>query len=388
MESSTLYLVSPANTTFASRDADHIFQGSTAQSIIFNQSHKSVKDLVFNGTGYYIDDEGESMFSDIQTLILACLATLAPLIVLLFTVFGIRILWMKYKKRKKHAQYDGMLRREETSESVSRPLHTHLMSDKGSDDTHLAISTEEVLVCEDTQTSGHRNANGSIITMTLKNNHLIVETEERNDIEEDSRETTMRYSPSARDGVFVVEVQQGSRRSPGSGGPTEAERSGSTSDQCALIHNPPERYSDDETLEECDDSEYYVETVSPERSIDPKTGLSQSNTSLGSLRQTYCYGNQQCYDHGSYGYGVYVGYANEEPVKSVVVTAATTKPKITSAIYKNKSASVDVASLRLNGFNDKKNSSLDHVMESYGLEGFGSCVCSVKIVEGDEGRNS
>lgn len=29
------------------------------------------------------------------------------------------------------------------------------------------------------------------------------------DIEEDSRETTMKYSPGARDGVFVVEVQQG-----------------------------------------------------------------------------------------------------------------------------------------------------------------------------------
>jgi hypothetical protein len=30
------------------------------------------------------------------------------------------------------------------------------------------------------QISNHSGANGSVITMTLKNNHLIVETEERN----------------------------------------------------------------------------------------------------------------------------------------------------------------------------------------------------------------
>lgn len=68
------------------------------------------------------------------------------------------------------------------------------------------------------------------------------------DLEEDSRETTMKYSPGARDGVFVVEVQQGVRRSPGthnhppasSSNDTDAERS----DQCALVHNPPpDRYN-------------------------------------------------------------------------------------------------------------------------------------------------
>lgn len=54
----------------------------------------------------------------------------------------------------------------------------------------------------------------------------------------------MKYCPSARDGVFVVEVQQGVRRSPVSGGPTlcvEPEISMSVSDQCALVHNPPDR---------------------------------------------------------------------------------------------------------------------------------------------------
>lgn len=73
------------------------------------------------------------------------------------------------------------------------------------------------------------------------------------DLEEDSRETTMKYSPSARDGVFVVEVQQGVRRSPSTQEktscierqqlePQQPENSLSlSSDQCAVVHNPPER---------------------------------------------------------------------------------------------------------------------------------------------------
>lgn len=53
------------------------------------------------------------------------------------------------------------------------------------DETPLAINTEEVVVCNTTEVntqirSNHSSTNGSIITMTLKNNHLIVETEERN----------------------------------------------------------------------------------------------------------------------------------------------------------------------------------------------------------------
>lgn len=53
----------------------------------------------------------------------------------------------------------------------------------------------------------------------------------------------MKYSPSARDGVFVVEVQQGVRRSPNaSEQPKDVETSVSISNQCALVHNPPDRY--------------------------------------------------------------------------------------------------------------------------------------------------
>ncbi|XP_054729754.1 uncharacterized protein LOC129238677 isoform X1 [Anastrepha obliqua] len=60
--------------------------------------------------------------------------------------------------------------------------------------------------------------NGSVTKMTLKNNHLIVETEERHDISRVARETTMHYNTSEKDGVFVVEVARGvdSKSIPGS----------------------------------------------------------------------------------------------------------------------------------------------------------------------------
>ncbi|KAG5895218.1 hypothetical protein JTB14_035390 [Gonioctena quinquepunctata] len=211
-------------------------------------------------------------------------------------------------------------------------------------DVDLTLHTEPVEICDSIEvnsqirTNNHSSTNGSIITMTLKNNHLIVETEERNDLEEDSRETTMKYSPGARDGVFVVEVQQGLRRSPGSGGPiscTEQEISISVSDQCALVHNPPERYSDEETMEEFDDSEYYIESVSPNRDTPdslksrPRTGFTQSNTSLS--HPSYCYTNQECYDISSYGYSVHPDYVNDGLRKN----SDDTRPKIMAAIYKN-----------------------------------------------------
>ncbi|XP_039958742.1 uncharacterized protein LOC120773747 isoform X1 [Bactrocera tryoni] len=60
--------------------------------------------------------------------------------------------------------------------------------------------------------------NGSVTKMTLKNNHLIVETEERHDISRVARETKMHYNNSEKDGVFVVEVARGvdSKSMPGS----------------------------------------------------------------------------------------------------------------------------------------------------------------------------
>lgn len=51
-------------------------------------------------------------------------------------------------------------------------------------DTNLSMNTEELDVTNNMESqvrsNNHSNTNGSIITMTMKNNHLIVETEERN----------------------------------------------------------------------------------------------------------------------------------------------------------------------------------------------------------------
>jgi hypothetical protein len=45
---------------------------------------------------------------------------------------------------------------------------------------NMQASTELLLANGDITPTNHTGTNGSIITMTLKNNHLIVETEERN----------------------------------------------------------------------------------------------------------------------------------------------------------------------------------------------------------------
>nr|XP_022917109.1 uncharacterized protein LOC111426692 [Onthophagus taurus] len=281
---------------------------------------------IFNGTGFYIEDDTEIGFNDLQTLFLACFATITPLILTVITGFAIRSLWRRYSKRSADKLYSDAVRNESSVESVSQPLHTHLFNNDKSTETHLTIETAEE-ICETATTTtknslqnaktNHSNTNGSIITMTLKNNHLIVETEERNDLEEDSRATKMKYSPSARDGVFVVEVQQGVRRSPGSGNlPVIAE-----SDQTALIHDPPSKYDEEDEEDYLD----YPETTSPvntENLIHNQTGLTQSNQSLSEF--SYVYTNQVEYTNGGSDGGIKI----KKPEKN-------TKPKITSAIFKS-----------------------------------------------------
>lgn len=95
------------------------------------------------------------------------------------------------------------------------------------------------------------------------------------------------------------------------------------------------RYSDEETLEEGDDSEYYVDTISPNRDTPDsirsqiKTGFAQSDTSLA--HQSYCYSNQQGYESGCYGYSLHSGYESGGIARPPVDS---TLPKITAAIYK------------------------------------------------------
>ncbi|XP_030751324.1 uncharacterized protein LOC115878846 [Sitophilus oryzae] len=95
---------------------------------LYNSTVKSVEDS-YNGTGYFIDEEDDSMLSDIKTVIFACLATLVPLVFILIIVFGARLLWIQYKTRKKDEEFDGMFK-ENTTDSMTKPLHSHLLNDK------------------------------------------------------------------------------------------------------------------------------------------------------------------------------------------------------------------------------------------------------------------
>ncbi|KAL1494510.1 hypothetical protein ABEB36_010096 [Hypothenemus hampei] len=322
---------------------------------ITNNVISSTIETPLNNTGYYIDDEEEIMWNDLKTVMIACVATLLPLIIALMVVYGLRKLWIQYKTRKKrNHQTDEEVAKENLSLATSKPLHAHLHDDKDRqpDLTATIINTDHCDL-DDGQnqptimnnTRQQSNVNGSIITMTLKNNHLIVETEERNDIEEDSRETTLHYSPSARNGVFVVEVQQGIRRSPSSA------KNPSPDSASALVHNPPEKFDDEES------------NLSVNPQIFTSFGLSVSNSSLNSSRYSYSY-NQYSYDQGNYGYNVDLGYPNDFSNERVAVSS---KPKITSAVYKKKSMSFDVD---YKGGKEKmvKNNSLDNVLESDGLE--------------------
>ncbi|CAG9786976.1 unnamed protein product [Diatraea saccharalis] len=188
-------------------------------------------------------------------------------------------------------------------------------------------------------------ANGSIFTMTLKNNHLIVETEERNDITKNGRETKMKYSPD-NDGIFVVEVQQSTAYRPNN----KSLQNTSSQDQQistnqALIHRVPE------DLEGKTDGE--SNKFSSQKALAlSSTGLSISDlsmSSMGSHNVSYSYGSQIGYEQGPFGYPVYAGYDIKEDVPEGIVydnsqepliTKTPTdpdKPVVTAAIFKQDS---------------------------------------------------
>lgn len=86
-----------------------------------------------------------------------------------------------------------------------------------------------------------------------------------------------------------------------------------------------------------------METTSPGRDTPDsllnriRTGLTQSSASLSSTGPNYSYGNQQGYDTGSHGYPLYYGYLNDDaPQRLELAQNNNNKPKITSAVYKNR----------------------------------------------------
>lgn len=90
-------------------------------------------------------------------------------------------------------------------------------------------------------------------------------------------------------------------------------------------------------MEECDDNDY-METSSPTKStpeVTPQragTGLAQSDQSLSEEKIAYGYTTQSDYGGGPRGYSE--GPHHEEIGPCRVPSPASTKPKITSALYK------------------------------------------------------
>ncbi|CAO1398558.1 unnamed protein product, partial [Diamesa serratosioi] len=225
----------------------------------------------------------------------------------------------------------------------------------------MEASTELLLTAnDDTPTNTHSGTNGSIITMTLKNNHLIVETEERNDISRDTRETKMHYSPSEKDGVFIVEAARGADQN-GSHKPSPMQQK---------VSNPPLEIPDEIKIDSLQNN--YAPSSPEEEHKQPKpqkvqvhtppaelngfakepvicngtkTGLSQSDLSLtssNSSNQGYSYGNTDTYQFEEKGYKgsspkrvINIHCHDLKPLIENSPPNDPNKPVIKSAIYKD-----------------------------------------------------
>ncbi|PSN48202.1 hypothetical protein C0J52_03577, partial [Blattella germanica] len=290
-------------------------------------------------------------------------------------------LWHRLRARKGEG-YEGVLQRDESSD----PLAVKSLSASGNlltDELKTSESQFSVTPAEEIEDAASQapllsygsmpnhtstSANGSIITMTLKNNHLIVETEERGVTDGSTKTTTTKFTASAsphENNVFVVEVQQGvAPRSNGcfqnnaelypklsssavsSQEDLDDDPHRRSSSQRAQVHRPPEidvdEVSDEDDLEDIDDEEEEDEDTTDRGAArndaqdgSTNTGLSQSDLSIssaGSNNPSYRYGNQLGYEGGHFGYPQYVGYSASE---EKVVRAAGGSNTKTPAVRKN-----------------------------------------------------
>ncbi|EFN77300.1 hypothetical protein EAI_14428 [Harpegnathos saltator] len=211
------------------------------------------------------------------------------------------------------------------------------------------VNVAPAAMVEYTTSGNHtsKNANGNIITLTLKNNHLIVETEERAVTMEDSKPIA-RY----KDGgcSFVVEVQPDYDREEveGNKGSSDDMTAGIT-DQQALVHR--EEIPDDRSSG-FENTRLFGST---------NTGLSQSDLSIssqGSANPSYRYGNQVEYDSGHLGYPMYGGSSYESDVLSRKLEGRSKWPqyfgksKNVSSLQDVVSAVIREDSLEINNFPD------------------------------------
>ncbi|XP_036142334.1 uncharacterized protein LOC105829405 [Monomorium pharaonis] len=301
---------------------------------------------VHNVTEYLVEqDELDhsilANFSDIQTVLLACISTLLPLIIALGIAFGCRHVWRKYRNDGGNGLpwYKNVCNRDNAVESQNHHPHsgnvpveaatrvlsaqdlvngldvprymceTEVMEDVNVAPTAAVMKYTTTTTTSTAITSGNhisKNANGNIITLTLKNNHLIVETEERAVTMEDDKSTS-RYKDS---GSFVVEVQPDydKEEMEGNKGSSDNVTTGVT-DQQALVHR--EEIPDDRSSG-FENTRLFGST---------NTGLSQSDLSIssqGSANPSYRYGNQVEYDSGHLGYPMYGGsYESDMPLRKL-----------------------------------------------------------------------
>lgn len=214
----------------------------------------------------------------------------------------------------------------------------------------MGTSTELLLTANgDITPTNHNGGNGSIITMTLKNNHLIVETEERDvsevhsaisfahfprpflisffchfkDLSRDTRETKMHYSPSDKDGVFIVEAARGADQN-GSHKPSPLQQKQAQAPlvipeeikidtlQSRFSPSTPEEVHKHAKAEQVevhtppiDLKENDIKSKDAAICNGTKTGLSQSDLSLtssNSSNQNYSYGDKDTYQCDDKGY--------------------------------------------------------------------------------------
>ncbi|XP_068633711.1 uncharacterized protein [Battus philenor] len=303
-----------------------------------SNENKSAYNLA-NMTGHEVDNDLApdtilsvfSGFTDLQTLFLACFGTLLPLLGVLFATLALRCLFRRW--------CPGWCRKP-TDSSVSESSEKH--------ETNQQVKSAEEGGVDGLEQRETQPANGSIFTMTLKNNHLIVETEERNDITKNGRETKMKYSPD-NDGIFVVEVQQSAAYRPNKSIQNSPPHDPQISTNQALIHRVPERL-EKRIVEE--DSERSSDKFERQALALSCTGLSISDlsmSSIGSHNVSYSYGSQMGYEQGPFGYPVYAGYEvskddtdgithddSQEPLIGKTPTDPD-KPVVTAAIFKQDS---------------------------------------------------
>ncbi|XP_023290101.1 uncharacterized protein LOC105700755 [Orussus abietinus] len=261
-----------------------------------------------------------------RTVVLACIWTLLPLMVALGIAFAIRHAWRKYRNRRNigggRFWFPKVRLRDVTTESLGSRQGMDVACRQ--EPTTLVLSAQDLVngidgpryicemeVMEEAALNGNdqefaspgnqasKNANGNIITLTLKNNHLIVETEERAVTAEQSK--TQKFEDNGCS--FVVEVPPGYQSDD-----TDANKGssddvvGEVTDQRALVHReeiPEDRSSGFEN------AKLFGST---------NTGLSQSDLSIFSEYSTnpsYRYGNQLEYNAGHFGYPVYEGYDSD-----------------------------------------------------------------------------